>query len=710
MSISSFLEGNRDYMIFAGVMTIFTLIVILLVRKIWLAEMEIRRTRPVYLVVGAISVLVLFGGWFLVQYAEKREFDRTQGMLSGNAPILAYEMSSSGYGMLGLNTPPDDPDYVRLIGTMINWMKLNPQIISFYTLRKLENGRSVFILGPETDYNRDGRISGELESRVPIGEVYEEWIPELEASFLGQPTFQAKVTEDQWGQTISAFVPIMGSNGRQIDVLGLDFDGSLFLKNVAETRLRMTGVVFFLLLIMYVLFASGAYYVVERQLRRHKEELRHLAYYDALTGLPNRALFRERLQEALTNPFGSAYSAAVLHLDIKRFKNVNDSLGHAVGDRLLVQLAKRLEACLDRDDLLARPGADEFVIFLGKVSSVHEVQQKAENILSAFDQPVNVDEYELFVAPSVGIAVYPDGGTEADSLIRNSDTAMYFAKERGIDLHLYTEDMNDKLLERLSIENDMRRGIERKEFFLVYQPKIDTRSGKTVGAEALIRWNHPTKGMISPAQFIPVAEDTGLIVPLGEWVLSEACRQLKAWEAQGFRPIQVSVNLSSRQFEKKDLISRIRNIISEYRVDPACLQLELTESSVMQTPELSNHTLYQLKKSGLSIALDDFGTGYSSFSYLPHLPLDVLKIDKGFVKDVTVNPDNAAIVTAMIALAHNLGLKVICEGVETKEQLDFLKDRDCDEIQGFYYSRPLPPEEFEKWLVRVINAADTRMA
>jgi diguanylate cyclase (GGDEF)-like protein len=710
ITLNGFIQGGWDYILFAILMAAVFIGMLRFMYKYWVSMREILHMRTVLILMAFVTVAVLCGGWFLVERAEKRVYEQTKEILVGDAPILAYELTKQGHEKIGLNTSEKDPQYLQMIETMVEWMKLNRQIESIYTIRKLKDGRNAFILGPETDYNHNGYIDGDKEARVPIGTIYDEQIPELEEAFQGRLTFQSEVSEDQWGVTISAFVPIFDSAGRQEAVLGLDFDGESYVKNVALSRLDTIAIVFFVLLIFDVALLIRIYYFDERQYRRHQNELIYQATHDSLTGLPNGRLFRERLARTLAELPGQDHTAAVLVLDIDRFKSVNDSLGHRIGDELLQRFAERLCSVLDDSDFMARPGGDEFFILMSHVRSPEEVLRKVKRALDLFDQPIMVGNYELYATTSVGASLYSTGGTDADTLIRNADTAMYFAKERGNRLHMYTEDMNGMLLERLSLENDLRKGIERGELSLVYQPKVDTRSGKAVGMEALVRWNHPDRGMVSPGKFIPLAEDTGLIVPLGEWVLAEACRQLKIWEAKGLRPLPVSVNLSSVQFKKKDLIIRIRDMISQHQINPALLELELTESCLMQSPELSSHTLHLLKKAGLSIALDDFGTGYSSLSYLRSFPLDVLKIDKSFVKDVTSNPDNAAITSTIITLAHSLGLKVICEGVETKEQLDFLRGRQCDEIQGFYFSPPIPPEEFEKWLDRARDEDGILMA
>jgi diguanylate cyclase (GGDEF)-like protein len=673
-------------------------------RKPWLTIGDKRGIRAAVATISAITVVVLCVGWFLVQYAEKREYERVKGILTSNAPILAYELSQQGHGGIGLNTLKDDTVYVKLMEDMVQWMRLNDQILSVYTMRKLDNGSNVFILAPETDYNRNGIIDGELETSDPIGLVYDEEIPELEEAFKGRLTFESKVTEDQWGKAISAFVPIYYADGRQEAVLGIDFNGEAFFSQIQRARLDMIGLVAFILAMFNGISYAGFYYFGKRQDVRHRKELQYIAYHDALTGLPNRVYLLEQLGYTLGALKGKPYTAAVFFIDIDRFKNVNDSLGHAIGDKLLQQLAGRLADTLEAHDLLARPGGDELIVLMRQVHSREDLVRKAEKLHAVLDRPIAVDSYELYVTASIGASMYPAGGGDADMMMRNADSAMYYAKERGIRFHIYTDDLNARLLRRLELETGLRKALGRGgEFMLYYQPKIDIHSGRAVGAEALIRWNHPDKGLVSPNEFISAAEDSGLIVPLGDWVLGEACRQLKEWESRGLPSVLISVNLSARQFQTKDLAARLQAILKEHAVHPNGLELELTESCVMQTPDLSGHTLRLLKKVGFGIALDDFGTGYSSLGYLRSFPLDVIKIDKGFVKDMVNNADNAVIVTAIIKLAHSLGMKVICEGVETKEQLDFLKEQGCDEIQGYYFSPPIPPDEFARKFLDDVN-------
>jgi diguanylate cyclase (GGDEF)-like protein/PAS domain S-box-containing protein len=433
--------------------------------------------------------------------------------------------------------------------------------------------------------------------------------------------------------------------------------------------------------------------------KQAEETIKHLAYHDALTGLANRTLFQDRLTVALAQARRKKQTAAVMFLDLDRFKAVNDTVGHALGDHLLQGVAERLTGLVRDGDTVARVGGDEFALLLQEVERAEEVAEVAERVLDALRQPWVLNGQEFRITTSIGIAMFPNDGEDADSLLRNADTAMYRAKEQGRDnFQLYTPDMNARIAERLALENSLRHGLERGELLVYYQPQVDIASGKIVGMEALVRWQHPERGLVFPAEFIPVAEETGLIVPLGEWVLRTACAQNKAWQAAGFPPMRVAVNLSARQFQQRDLIEVVDEVLTETGLEARWLQLEITEGVAMQDVESNIAVLRELREMGVQIAIDDFGTGHSSLSYLSRLPIDVVKIDQSFIQDLTTDPNDAAIARSIIVMAHNLKLRVIAEGVETEEQLAFLKKRRCDEMQGYLFSKPAPAEAFEEML------------
>jgi len=434
--------------------------------------------------------------------------------------------------------------------------------------------------------------------------------------------------------------------------------------------------------------------------KRAEETIRHLAYHDALTDLPNRTLFEDRLTVALAQVRRKEQLVAVMFLDLDRFKVVNDTVGHTFGDQLLQAVAERLTGLLRDGDTVARMGGDEFTVLLPDIVGVEDATEIAERAIEACRQPWNIDGQEFHVSTSIGIAIYPGDGEDAESLIRNADTAMYRAKELGRDNYqLYTPAMNAQMVERLELESSLRRGLEQVEFVVHYQPQVDISTGRIVGTEALVRWQHPERGLVSPAEFIPAAEETGLIVPLGAWVLQTACAQNAAWQQAGHAPMPVAVNLSARQFHERDLLDTVKQVLEESGMDPQYLQLEITEGVAMRDADSTIKTLTKLREMGVQIAIDDFGTGHSSLSYLRSFPIDVLKIDSSFVRDLIVDPDDTAITAAIIAMAKSLRIKVIAEGVETEEQLAFLKEHGCDEMQGFLFSKAVPAEELEEILL-----------
>ncbi len=429
---------------------------------------------------------------------------------------------------------------------------------------------------------------------------------------------------------------------------------------------------------------------------RKKAEKRaeYLSQHDVLTGLPNRALMQDRLHQAISQARRNGGLVALMFIDLDRFKMVNDSFGHITGDTLLKQVAERLTHCLRDTDTVARLGGDEFTIMLPDATNPQVVGEVAQRVLSEFTSPFTDGEQEMFVSASIGISLFPRDGASSDDLVKHADTAMYSAKDSGRNSFRYfTEDLNHEVREKVMLESGLRHAIERGELRLHYQPKIDLASGRVIGAEALVRWQHPTRGLVPPAKFIPVAEDSGLILPLGEWVLKAACEQLRAWQRDGIE-LQVAVNVSARQFQQRNLADIVMGVMAESGVDPQFIEIELTESAIMNDAEASISTLERMKSRGIAISIDDFGTGYSSLSYLKRLPLDILKIDQSFVRDITTDRNDAAIVRAIIGLAQSLGIKVIAEGVEDEHQLSFLNNYGCNYGQGFLFGRPLPPEIF----------------
>ncbi|GMQ88310.1 MAG: hypothetical protein BMS9Abin08_1546 [Gammaproteobacteria bacterium] len=433
--------------------------------------------------------------------------------------------------------------------------------------------------------------------------------------------------------------------------------------------------------------------------KRNEEQLAHQAYHDTLTDLPNRLLFDDRLSMALAHAQRNDSLLAVMFLDLDRFKNINDSLGHSVGDRLLQGVAERLIRSVREEDTVARMGGDEFTILLSHIPHADNAAEVAEKILATIEQPRYIDGHELFITASIGISVYPGDAGQAESLMKNADTAMYRAKERGRNNYqFYTPAMNARALERLTLENRLRHALERNQFLLYYQPQIHLGTGQVVGVEALLRWRTEEDELISPAEFIPLLEETGLIIPVGEWVLQQACMQNAAWQADGHTSLRMAVNLSARQFGQQDLVSQVLDCLAKTGLEASCLELEITESIMMDAVDGKLEVLKALRQAGLQLAVDDFGTGYSSLSYLKRLPVDTIKIDQCFIRNAAHDPEDAAIVKAIITLAHDLKRRVIAEGVETREQLALLHTLGCDEIQGYLLSRPLAAEALPAWL------------
>lgn len=432
------------------------------------------------------------------------------------------------------------------------------------------------------------------------------------------------------------------------------------------------------------------------ELKQSKAKLQRLAYYDSLTNLPNRLMFQEHLMREVVKAKRESEMVGLLYLDLDRFKFVNDTLGHSHGDDLLTQVALRLKESLRANDLVARLGGDEFVVVISKLKKHSHIARVAQNIIDNFSSPFSIAGKEIYIGTSIGISLYPDNGSDLETLLKTADTAMYNAKEGGKGCYRFASaDMNEAVEKQLFLDSSLRTALKRREFKLLYQPQVETRTGKVIGAEALIRWEHPEQGLISPMDFIPLAEETGVIIPIGQWVLNEACRQSKSWQDAGLRMIPIAVNLSSRQFRDNDLNETIIDTLARAGVPGESLHLELTESAIMSNPQLAVDTLNKLRDAGIGISIDDFGTGYSSLSHLKCFPVCHLKIDRSFITEITTDRH---IASAIIALAKNMSMKVIAEGVETEEQLNILRQLDCDTIQGYIYGKPESAEVFEKRL------------
>ncbi len=491
---------------------------------------------------------------------------------------------------------------------------------------------------------------------------------------------------------ITTVVPLVQNRGRwRGEATGLRNDGSLFPQEISLTAIDGGGMVCVVRDITERTYAE--------------EQIKHLAYHDALTTLPNRLLFKDRVTVAISHAQRHDGRVAVLFLDLDRFKVINDSLGHNIGDQLLQAVAARVQSCVRDSDTVARLGGDEFTLLLPELTHAEDAALVAQKILEAVRYPFHIEGREFYITTSIGISIFPEDGVDAETLIKSSDTAMYQAKEQGRDNYqLFNAAVNAKALQRIALEHGLRRALAHHELAVHYQPIFDFRTSRITGMEALLRWTPPELGSIPPATFIPLAEAIGVMIPIGTWAMRAACAQAKEWHDAGFNTLSLAVNLSVCQLQQPDLVATVREILTETGLPARLLELEITESTAMQSPDASIRTLYDLKKLGIRISLDDFGTGHSSLAYLKRFPIDTLKIDQSFVRDITRDPDTAAIVTAIIAMGHSLRLKVIAEGVEFTDQATFLKRCSCDQMQGFLINAPMPAAEFGE----ILSAGEVR--
>ncbi|WP_455222049.1 putative bifunctional diguanylate cyclase/phosphodiesterase [Kaarinaea lacus] len=514
---------------------------------------------------------------------------------------------------------------------------------------------------------------------------------------------------------LATYIPLQQNSNTPVEaVFELYSDVTDLVNKIETTQYQIVTGVLIALAILYLflyLIVKRADNIIKRQEQvrmLHEQEMRHQAYHDSLTGLPNKSKFAKQLQESIDRSIRSGQLFALMFVDLDRFKIINDSMGHDAGDQLLRIAGERLISLTRDRDMLFRWGGDEFTVILENIDNLDDISAIAERILKGMSGPISIAKQELVISTSIGIAIYPTDSDTSETLIKNADAAMYHAKASGRNrFEFYTPEMNARAKERLELESGLQKALQNEEFTLQYQPKYDTSDQTLVGVEALLRWNHPNFGPVMPDRFIPALEENGLINSVGEWVLRTACAQNKMWQEQGYAPITVSVNISAVQFRSQQLIETVARVLDETQLNPRFLELELTESMFISNTEAAINTMYRLKELGVSLSIDDFGSGYSSLSYLKRFPVDYLKIDRCFIKDIENSNKDAAITNAIAVLAHSLNMKIVAEGVESQGQLDYLKSQGCHELQGFLFSRPVSAEEVGALLEKT---SDTQQA
>lgn len=516
---------------------------------------------------------------------------------------------------------------------------------------------------------------------------------------------------------LATYIPLRQNQNAPVEaVFELYSDVTELVNKIETTQYQIVSGVFVALATLYLFL----YVIVKRAdniIKRHEEvrlsherEMRHQAYHDSLTGLPNKSKFSEQLRESINRSIRSGQQFALMFVDLDRFKIINDSMGHDAGDQLIRIAGERLSSLTREKDILFRWGGDEFTIILENIDTLDDVATISERIIKGMSSPISIAKQELVITTSIGIAVYPNDSDSSEALIKNADAAMYHAKGSGRNRYeFYTPEMNARAKERLELESGLQKALQNEEFILHYQPKYGASTQKLVGVEALLRWQHPSYGLVMPDRFIPALEENGLINAVGEWVLRTACAQNKMWQEHGFAPVTVSVNISAVQFRSPQLIDTVARVLDETQLESRYLELELTESMFISNTEAAINTMYRLKDLGVSLSIDDFGSGYSSLSYLKRFPVDYLKIDRSFIKDIENSNKDAAITNAITVLAHSLNMKIVAEGVESQGQLDYLKSQGCQELQGFLFSRPISAQEVSELLEKVSAAQQSQL-
>lgn len=668
--------------------------------------------------IGATAIVTELSG--------QHERQRLISMLQGIAPTYAQELGRLGHENITPDTSPDDSLYASLIEAQIRWLKVNSAVSDIYTFGRRADGQIVLLVDSETDYNHDGKIEGEREQRTKIGELYDEDQEMILRALNGEHLFADQPVTDRWGTWVGAYEPIRGNDGQIVAVLGVDYpaDGwNVAICSVRAAAIGLFGIINSILIASSSTLAGMRSELVRRReiedaLRESEKRLAALALRDRLTSLPNRGLLADRVAQAILRSRRKAdYKFALFYIDLDGFKGINDRLGHEVGDLLLKAVADRYRLIVRETDTIsrcspgvqddsdgmmaARLGGDEFVILADDIASDADVERIAARLQAGAVDPFIIQGHNIRVSASIGVACSHAKYQSLEELLRDADTAMYHAKAAGKGAYaIFNSQMRQQAIERLAAEGELKLAIENRQFFLEYQPIVSLDDRRLRGFEALVRWNHPTRGRVAPDQFIPLAEESGLIVPLGTWVIEQACATIARWQRQlpQAAAISISVNISRRQFDSPELPNQIEQILLRTGARPENLKLEITESLISHDPDAAMQVVQRLAQMGLPMIIDDFGLGSSSLGILHRFPVEGLKIDRSFIATASQRRDYAAVVNTIVNLARNLKMTLVAEGVETMEQAAMLQGMGCELAQGYLFAKPLPEAAAMKFI------------
>lgn len=638
------------------------------------------------------SIFLVFAGYRVDLTLKEIEYNEYYEMANSIGNVLRNELRNEGHATLNQSNEIKSNVYSHILEKMSEWQNNLPEVQSVYTLKMKDNGDIYFVVAPATDYNRDGRISGQLERLVPIGTQYNEVVPQIKKAFDGKFVMQKTPTFDQWGYSIRAFTPIFDREGKVDAVLGIDFDGNQFERKMNESWkvITLIGLIFLVNILIYILaLLSKAESFLSK---KHQNELNRMAYFDELTGLPNRNYLKRLIQ---LDEWGEE-RVGILLFGFEGLDAIDDLLGHSKCDNVYMASIKRIQASLHENMMLVRWSEREHLVIIKGYSLEKDVLCFAETTVKQFSTSIHIGSKDFYISPKFGISFYPKDGTDWNTLVKNADIARsHINFENDKRVLVYNRSLLPEFHEKRDIELELHHAVLTEQFEVYYQPQISLTTGKIIGMEALVRWNHPTKGIISPLKFIPLAEELHLINPIGLWVLRKACIQTMQLNQSFGLSLRVSVNLSSVQLQHPNLLQNIKDILQETEFDPKQLDLEITEGSLFNF-EKSTQVLEDIKQLGIHISLDDFGAGYSSLSYLKKLKIHRLKIDRIFLSNIPNEEDT--LMSSIVTLGHNLNLRVLAEGAETEEQVNFLKTIQCDEVQGYFFAKPLPFEVFMEYL------------